>query len=70
MAVNQAATAALVSARAPQALDQALPRGDASIFVAIVLRGVVGGRNAKGFDTAAREADGKEGLRRVDGLGE
>lgn len=70
VAIDQAAAAALVSACAPQALDQALARGVASILVSIILRGVVGGRDAKGLDMATGEADGQEGLSGVDGLGE
>lgn len=70
MSVGQAATATLVSARAPQALDQALAARDASILVCVFLGGGVGRGYPERLDMATGETDSQERFGGVDRLRE
>lgn len=68
--VGETATAALVSARAPQALDEAFSTSYAAILIVIFFGGVVGRGYAEGLDMAAREADSQERFGGMDCLRE
>lgn len=70
MAVDNTATAALVPARAPYALDDALAAGYAAVLVQILIRASFRGGDTEGLDMAARESDCQERLSGMDGLGE
>lgn len=70
MPVRQTATATLVSACGPYALDQAFPAGNAAVLVHIFVGAVVGRGNTEGLDVAAGEADCQERFGWMDGLGE
>ncbi|ROV93670.1 hypothetical protein VPNG_08879 [Cytospora leucostoma] len=70
MAVDNTATAALVPARAPYALDEALAAGYAAVLVDILIRAGLRRGDTEGLDMAARESDCQERLGGVDGLRE
>lgn len=70
MPVRQTATATLMSACGPHALDQAFAAGNAAVLVHIFVGAVIRRGNAKGFHMAAGETDSQKRLGWMDGLGE